>query len=143
MQHAPRSSAVEPRHLGHAADGLYGKLRRETTNDGESSRKRADVRVPWRAFGGFHLRRFSILRFSLEAQRGIGYFVRCVVAWSPYLPTTRTTKVLGSTSRCVEPWPCLAVTRRTLCVFVSRVIVRAPDCVGTSSTTRNVSGESS
>jgi hypothetical protein len=59
------------------------------------------------------------------------------------LPITRTTNVSGRTLSCVEPWPCLAVTVSTLCVFMSTVIVRAPDCVSISSSTLKLSGESS
>src|SRR5689334_18075193 len=55
-----------------------------------------------------------------------------------YFPITSTTNVSASTSRCVEPWPCLAVTVITLCVFESRVAVRAPDCVSISSSTLNL-----
>ena len=60
-----------------------------------------------------------------------------------YFPTTSTTNVSGRTLSCVAPWPCLAVTTRTLCVFMSTVMVRAPDCVSSSSSTLKLSGESS
>jgi hypothetical protein len=68
----------------------------------------------------------------------------CQLYFPPnYLPITSTTNVSASTSLCVDPWPCLAVTVITLCVFVSNVAVRAPDCVSISSSTLNLSGESS
>src|SRR5579864_1505655 len=68
-----------------------------------------------------------------------------------YFPTTSTSKVSGSTGgrgrgSCAVGagfGPNFAVTRYTLCVFLSSAMVRARGSVGTFCTTLNLSGESS
>src|SRR5208282_329865 len=68
-----------------------------------------------------------------------------------FFPYTKTTNVSGKiagrgcglSSVAAGAGPNSAVTRNTWCVSRSSVIVRAPRCVGTFSTTINFSGESS
>src|SRR5437588_7099299 len=68
-----------------------------------------------------------------------------------YLPTTRSVNVPGTmlgrgrgrSGVGAGGGPNSAVMRKTRCVFGSSVIVRAPLCVGTFSTTVNLPGESS
>src|SRR5205807_7128405 len=70
---------------------------------------------------------------------------------NPYLPTIKSVndpgttlgRGLGRSGVAGGGGPKSAVARKTLCVLVSTVIVRAPLCVGTLSTTLNLSGESS